>query len=87
MTWIDEPIDEQGPSEADLAAAEQTVEVHCPACGYEVYEDAAICPSCGHAITHSSRSMWRGRRIWWLALAIAGIAAFILWFEIVGTLG
>lgn len=56
--------------EADTAA--------CPECGAEIYEDAVRCPACGHYVTAGAGGLWVGRSPWWVALALAGIAA-VLW--------
>ena len=47
---LDEGLDPEGPSAADLDrfGGESVV---CPECGFEVYDQAEVCPRCGRALT------------------------------------
>ncbi|QDU63745.1 hypothetical protein Pan216_46260 [Planctomycetes bacterium Pan216] len=59
-----------------------TQTVTCPSCGREVYEDAEQCPICGDYITPGSSSVFAGKPIWFVVIAILGIIAFILTFAL-----
>jgi len=70
--WLqetDEELYDDLPEEDEL-----NLTVPCPSCRAEVYEDSPRCPSCGSYITHD-RSPWTGRPIWWIVLAVVGMAA------------
>lgn len=75
----DDALDD-GPSDEDLArfSGEQA---HCPACGAEIWDDAAICPQCGEVLDgDTSRSTpldawWRRR--WKLLLVILLLASLL----------
>ena len=54
----------------------------CPNCGAEVYEEAKQCPICGSYIIFNT-SIWSGRPIWWIILAVLGCAA-IIWVLVMG---
>lgn len=66
--WYDEPGD-------DLDDAAETLP--CPHCGTEIYEEAEQCPVCGNYVTFGT-SIWSGRPIWWIALALVGLVATVL---------
>jgi len=67
--WDDDyPDDEDDDSSCVIA---------CPSCGGEVYDDAEQCPHCGDYIT-ADTNPWSGRSLWWIALALAGIAATVI---------
>jgi len=51
----------------------------CPSCGAEVYEDAVVCPVCNEYVTHRS-FVFRGRPLWYVLLAAAGILAAVWMF-------
>ena len=55
--------------------------IQCRECGAEVYEDAVQCPCCGNYIT-SDTSVWVGRPLWWIGLAVLGIIAVIFAFSV-----
>lgn len=40
-------MDDEMPSEADLARFGDDYGITCQECGEELYEDAAVCPQCG----------------------------------------
>jgi hypothetical protein len=55
----------------------ESLEVACPHCGADVFEDAEQCPHCGEYIVHST-SPWDGRPFWWRLLGVLGIVAVIV---------
>ena len=71
--WSDELQDYEYPDEDDWDDDDSET-VPCPRCGEQVYEDAPRCPNCDEYITHS-RSVWHGRPLWWIALAMLAIFA------------
>lgn len=85
-TWGDDWSDEEDADwvEDDWDESEDDVDdytVPCPACGEDVYEDAEQCPACGEYIlapSLNSSYAWRNRPLWWILIAVAGIAAVIL---------
>ncbi len=66
--------DREGIGDADLARFggdsddDDDPESRCPECGAAIYHDAALCHSCGFAVTDSRRAT-RSRR--WVPLAAA----------------
>ncbi len=50
-------------------------DITCPECGEDVYHDAAICSSCGHAMTDASIS--KGMPAW-VPMVAAGTAAALI---------
>jgi predicted nucleic acid-binding Zn ribbon protein len=82
MNHRDTPF--EGPDEADrdLLDDDSSPTRRCPACGAEVYEDAERCPACGEYLAAEAPHAWAGRSWWWLLLALAGIAAFVLVFAL-----
>jgi len=73
--WQDS-IDPDGPSEHDLDRFGSEFKT-CPECGSEAYDQAELCPSCGHAFDGADKltnmPMW--------AMLVAGtlVVVFILW--------
>lgn len=65
-------LDEDWPAEDDA-----TELVPCPHCGADIYEDAPQCPVCGDYVMPDT-SEWTGKPIWYVLLALAGLAAVIL---------
>ncbi len=63
-TWAEDSVDE-----TDLR--------ECPMCGCDVYADAEQCPLCGEWFIRN-HTVWDGRPLWFVMLALAGIAAVIL---------
>jgi hypothetical protein len=83
MDRDDEFDDEEGYAEDDWEAPEpdnrddDDVEtLPCPACGRQIYEEAEACPYCGEYVTHST-SVFAGKPVWFVALAVLGIVAVI----------
>lgn len=69
----------EGPDEdadGDLLDDSEFVVAKCPKCGGPLFEDADRCNHCGHWIIHHS-SIWEGRGLWYLTLALLGVAAVI----------
>ncbi len=50
--------------------------IKCPECHKHFYEDAEMCPSCGHFLEPDT-SVWSGKPWWWTLLAILGIAGLV----------
>lgn len=57
--------DPEGPSASDLAKFGGDTR-SCPACGEDLYDDAAVCSGCGHALSASTPR----RRGWVVALVV-----------------
>lgn len=70
-----EALDPDGPSEADLERFGDAVRT-CPACGNDVYEDAALCHVCGEALENTPAST----PPWALVVACVLVVLFLLWF-------
>lgn len=67
--WEYPDPDEVDESESDTVA--------CTACGAEIFEDAVRCPDCGHYLSAPRHTAWEGRPVWFVVLAVLGIAAVI----------
>ncbi len=67
----DDDLDE-GPSDADLERFGGVTRT-CPECGTEVFDDAEVCWSCGHA--GAGRATGGGSRAWIVVAAVLGIIA------------
>lgn len=63
--------DEEGPSEADLEAFDSVTRV-CPECKTEVYDEATVCHSCGHAFAATSDGLPT-----WAVATVAGLVLLI----------
>ena len=70
----DEPLDDEGPSQADLDELDDdSIDVApCPACGADIYADAERCPHCGRYVTPGRGAV---RWPWWVAAAALAAAA------------
>lgn len=81
MTWDDSDSDDIEYEEFDNEETELTVP--CVNCGREMYIDADMCPHClsyqvdGERQVNSRPLSLRGRPVWYVLLALAGIAATI----------
>ena len=64
-----EGLDPEGPSAADLDRFGGELD-RCPACGLEVYDQAELCPSCGHAM---ERAVTSPRWVVWIAFLAAAM--------------
>jgi len=77
---------DEGPLEQDLADLGEDAEsdtLPCPRCGAPVYEAAEKCPACGEwIIARLDASAGAGRLWWWVALAVAGAIAFVLFYAL-----
>jgi hypothetical protein len=71
--WAEDELDEREYPDEDEGSDEPDT-LDCPECGREVYEHAEQCPHCGQYITHET-GVWAGKPWWWIALALAGVAA------------
>jgi hypothetical protein len=72
--------DRDAPQARDLGATDddETPTAPCPHCGAEVAEMAERCPACGEYIVWSAVAR-RGRRWWPAWVALAAVAALLLW--------
>ena len=70
--------DREGPSENDVRIFGGDG-ITCPECGADVYHDAAMCNTCGHAMTDDHAS---GSRKWVAVTSVIVLAAFILVFAL-----
>ena len=76
MNELDTDPDGPDHADADLLDESDTDTVACPACGAQIYEHADRCNACGEWIVHRS-SIWSRKALWWIILAILGIAAVV----------
>ena len=79
MDWHDEEgldsgLDPEGPSAEDLERFGAELNT-CPDCGNEVYDQAPICPHCGHAFSEGERSV----PLWASVAGVTAIVAILLW--------
>ncbi|MCL4741167.1 MAG: zinc-ribbon domain-containing protein [Phycisphaerales bacterium] len=73
---LDEGLDPEGPSAADLDRFGGEFVV-CPECGFEVYDQAEVCPRCGRALT----TLGGGRASRWvIVVVVVVLAVFVLAF-------
>lgn len=77
---FDEPDEDwrdfEYPDEDDFDDGELETEP-CPRCGRAIPEDAVRCPYCGDYVTAEGGSVWSGRPLWWIVLAVLGTIATI----------
>lgn len=71
---------DEGPSEADLEQFGDATR-KCPECGREVYDEAELCPHCGHAFSGEPK----GPPVWVVVTAGLVIGAFVLVYVIAAT--
>ena len=71
----------EGISDADLQRFGGD-DIACPSCGAEVYHDAAMCHSCGHAMTDASVTPTKK---WLVAVAavLLGLIAFVTFKQVI----
>lgn len=68
--------DDEGPSEDDIRRFSGVTQ-SCPACRAELYDDAEICWSCGHALgAPSGRPGWRTGVV--VAVTVVAFAAVLI---------
>jgi hypothetical protein len=74
--WEEDP---EAPDEADMDEdGDEAGAIECPHCGREVYEWAEQCPHCGRYLSEEDAP--RGRKPWWILLAVAlALAAALTW--------
>jgi len=72
--WRDPDFDDTDDSDTDDPAADT---IRCSHCGASIYEDSVRCPYCGWYVTPET-SPWSGRPVWWILLALLGIAALVV---------
>jgi hypothetical protein len=79
---IDKPLEdwEYPEPDADEPDDDPDTTITCPVCRRQIYEDAPVCPYCGADVDAMLPSIFKGRPIWFILLAMAGIIAFILVF-------
>lgn len=80
MTKHNNEINE-GPdqNDADLLDENSVKMIYCSNCGAQISEHAQQCHHCKHWITTKpTTGMFTGKSLWWIILAILGIAMFIL---------
>jgi hypothetical protein len=75
--------DEEGPSQADLERFDSPL-IDCPECGTTVYDEAPLCPSCGHVMGDPASEPASGRA-WKVAataalLGVIGVAVAVAMF-------
>ncbi len=70
--WFDE--EDAGDFDADWES--QTIS--CPECGFPVYDDAEMCPRCGHFIEEADLHPLAGKPPWFLILGLLGVLATII---------
>ncbi len=74
--WGRHPEGPDEQSDGDLLDDNEYVVAKCPKCGGGIYEDADRCNHCGYWVVHHS-SIWTGRALWWMTLAVMGVIAVI----------
>jgi uncharacterized paraquat-inducible protein A len=74
----DEEDDEEDWSDSD---SDESQTIACPACGRQVYEDAAYCPHCDHDFTDESANP-RRKPLWIILGALACMYAFYRWITL-----
>lgn len=72
---LDEGLDPDGPSAADLDRFGHEFAT-CPNCGREFYDQSELCPHCGEAIRRESA----GLPMWAIITVAVVLAAFVLYF-------
>lgn len=77
--WQDHEFDD--PDDVDDSDSEDQAAdtIRCSQCGAWIYEDSVRCPHCGWYVTPDT-SPWSGRPVWWILLALVGIAAVLIAF-------
>lgn len=87
--WEEDPIKksneiDEGPDEADadLLDEDRIELVPCPHCGAAISEFAQQCPQCKYWITKEPALPFSGRSLWWIVLAVTGIAMFVLLYAL-----
>jgi len=75
---VDE-LDPEGPSAEDLERFGGDT-LDCPRCGYEVYDEASVCPRCGEIFESVHRT--ERKRKWLLVVALVVLAAVAMVFAI-----
>jgi predicted amidophosphoribosyltransferase len=68
----DKPLEDWEYPEPDDAT------ITCPACRRQIYEDASRCPYCGADVDAMLPSIFKGRPVWFILLAVFGLLSFIL---------
>lgn len=76
--WRDS-IDPDGPTESDLERFGGEFKT-CPECGSEAYDQAELCPSCGHAFDGEDKTS--SVPVWAMVIA-AGLVVLLLLFSII----
>jgi lipopolysaccharide biosynthesis regulator YciM len=79
----DDDINE-GPdqADADLLDDDRIELIRCPNCGEMISEFTPQCPHCKHWITNPPAGIFTGKKLWWILLAVLGIAMFILLYAL-----
>lgn len=76
MGWDDpdigEGLDPDGPSAEDLDRFGDEF-ITCPACRRPIYDQAELCPHCGHAIMQTQAPL----KLWVILVAAVVLAAFV----------
>ncbi|MBN1553424.1 MAG: hypothetical protein JXA11_01670 [Phycisphaerae bacterium] len=78
MTDFDDINEGPDQSDADLLDEDRVELIPCPHCGEMLSEFAQQCPHCKHWIINQPKSMFAGKRLWWIVLAALGIGMFVL---------
>ena len=75
--WREHDVDDPDYDD-DSGDEDQTADtIRCTQCGASIYEDSVRCPYCGWYVTPDT-SPWSGRPLWWILLALVGIAALVV---------
>ncbi len=72
-----EPLDEHEYPDTQEDDDESSYTMPCPECGEAIYDDAQQCPYCGQYVIVAT-SVFSARPLWYVALAVLGIAATIV---------
>ncbi|MBL8764646.1 MAG: zinc ribbon domain-containing protein [Phycisphaerae bacterium] len=75
MTRREDPDDaDEGPSREDLERFGGVTRA-CPACGKEIYDDAQVCWSCGHALMREPRRL----PTWGVVVIVLIVLGMLAW--------
>ena len=75
----DKPLEDwEYPEPDDADDEEATSTITCPVCRRQIYEDASQCPYCGTNVDEMLPTIFKGRPIWFILLAVFGLLALLI---------
>lgn len=76
--WSDSDSDQWDDESDDYGPDDESTTTECIKCGCDIYDDAARCPLCGeYQVGERTHTIWKGRPLWWIMLALIGICSVI----------